>query len=122
MSIVHHITHFLGRIMSGLLIALLTLYRYTVSPVLHTLAPGSGCRYEPTCSAYALQAVRQHGPMAGSWLAMKRLSRCHPWGGSGYDPVPNSCSCTSRKDHQHPTPFEPSPEVEGPPNENIRNL
>ena len=46
------------------------------------------CRYLPTCSDYAIQAVEKHGAIKGGWLAMKRLLRCHPWGGSGYDPVP----------------------------------
>ena len=51
---------------------------------------GPACRYEPTCSAYAAQAVKEHGAARGSWLALRRLLRCHPWGGSGYDPVPGS--------------------------------
>ncbi|MBH1993317.1 MAG: membrane protein insertion efficiency factor YidD [Sphingomonadaceae bacterium] len=46
------------------------------------------CRYAPSCSEYAIQAVRKYGAMKGSWLGFKRLMRCHPWGGSGYDPVP----------------------------------
>jgi len=46
------------------------------------------CPYTPTCSQYALEALRKHGPLKGSWLTLRRLSRCHPWGGSGYDPVP----------------------------------
>jgi len=46
------------------------------------------CRYYPSCSHYAIQAIRKHGAIKGSWLAIKRLLRCHPWGGSGYDPVP----------------------------------
>lgn len=46
------------------------------------------CRYEPTCSAYAMQAVDQFGPARGGWLAVKRIARCHPWGGLGFDPVP----------------------------------
>lgn len=46
------------------------------------------CRYEPSCSAYAAQAVARHGPLAGSWLTVRRLCRCGPWGGCGYDPVP----------------------------------
>ena len=46
------------------------------------------CRYAPSCSEYAIQAVRKYGAIKGSWLAGKRLMRCHPWGGSGYDPVP----------------------------------
>ncbi|WP_417591154.1 membrane protein insertion efficiency factor YidD [Parasphingorhabdus sp.] len=46
------------------------------------------CRYQPTCSAYAIEAIDKHGAIKGSWLAAKRLLRCHPWGSSGYDPVP----------------------------------
>ncbi len=46
------------------------------------------CRYQPTCSAYAIAALSRYGALRGSWLALKRLLRCHPWGGSGYDPVP----------------------------------
>lgn len=46
------------------------------------------CRYAPSCSEYAIQAIRKYGAVKGSWLATKRLMRCHPWGGSGYDPVP----------------------------------
>ena len=58
-------------------------YRLCISPLL----PPS-CRYTPTCSEYALEAVRVHGLFRGGWLAAKRICRCHPWGGSGYDPVP----------------------------------
>ena len=58
-------------------------YRYCISP----LTPPS-CRFTPTCSQYALEALRKHGPVRGLWLAIKRICRCHPWGGSGYDPVP----------------------------------
>jgi len=60
-------------------------------------APIAGpiCRYEPSCSSYALQAIDRFGPMRGAWLTLKRLGRCHPWGGSGYDPVPD-CA-----DHRH---------------------
>ena len=46
------------------------------------------CRFAPSCSAYAIEALERHGAIRGSWLALKRLLRCHPWGGSGYDPVP----------------------------------
>jgi putative membrane protein insertion efficiency factor len=65
-------------------------YQCTVSPFLSLLSgPGAGCRFEPTCSAYFLEAVETHGVFHGSWLGLKRLARCHPWGGSGHDPVPS---------------------------------
>ena len=65
-------------------------YRATLSPALGFLcAPfGLGCRFTPTCSQYALEAVKTHGAWRGSLLAIRRVCRCHPWGGSGYDPVP----------------------------------
>lgn len=58
-------------------------YRYSISP----LKPAT-CRYAPTCSEYAIEAIKKYGPLKGGWLAIKRISRCHPWGGHGYDPVP----------------------------------
>jgi len=58
-------------------------YRLFLSPLL-----GANCRYQPTCSAYALEALERHGAVKGGWLALRRIGRCHPWGGSGYDPVP----------------------------------
>ena len=58
-------------------------YRTCISPY----TPPS-CRFTPTCSQYALEALRKYGPLKGGWLALRRLARCHPWGGSGYDPVP----------------------------------
>ena len=64
-------------------------YQWTVSPVLSWLGgSGSGCRFEPTCSAYFLEAAETHGVIRGSWIGLKRLLRCQPWGGQGYDPVP----------------------------------
>ena len=66
-----------------LLILRVRLYQVAISPY----TPAS-CRYTPTCSQYAIQAIRKHGPLKGTWLAIKRILRCHPWGGSGYDPVP----------------------------------
>jgi putative membrane protein insertion efficiency factor len=69
---------------------LLKIYKLTLSPFLAALTggPGSGCRFIPTCSEYFVQAIETHGLLVGGWLGLKRLSRCHPWGGSGYDPVP----------------------------------
>ena len=58
-------------------------YRSCISP----LTPPS-CRFRPTCSQYMIEAVKKHGPFKGLWLGIKRICRCHPWGGSGYDPVP----------------------------------
>lgn len=66
-----------------LLTGMVLFYRGAISP----LFPPS-CRYTPTCSQYALEALRRHGPFRGSWLALRRILRCQPWGGSGYDPVP----------------------------------
>lgn len=76
----------------------LAVYRRGISPVLHALAgPGSGCRFLPTCSEYCEQAIRLHGLGKGFLLALRRLLRCHPWGGSGWDPVPESCGCWGEK-------------------------
>lgn len=66
-----------------ILIGVVKFYQGAISPML----PAS-CRYTPTCSQYAIEAIRKHGPARGSLLAIKRICRCHPWGGSGYDPVP----------------------------------
>ena len=64
-------------------------YQVVVSPALSCLGgPHSGCRFAPTCSEYFLQAVEVHGLVRGGFLGAKRLLRCHPWGGSGFDPVP----------------------------------
>ncbi|HEX6150809.1 membrane protein insertion efficiency factor YidD [Nocardioides sp.] len=69
--------------MKYLLIGLLRAYRAVISPLY-----GQVCRYYPSCSAYALEAVTVHGSVRGSWLAVRRLARCHPWAAGGYDPVP----------------------------------
>ncbi len=65
------------------LIGLVQLYRLLISPWL-----GANCRFQPTCSEYTIEALKTHGALRGSVLAAKRIGRCHPWGGSGYDPVP----------------------------------
>lgn len=68
---------------SAVMTGLIRFYKGAISPMLP-----SACRYVPTCSEYALEAIRRHGPWRGGLLALKRILRCHPWGGSGYDPVP----------------------------------
>lgn len=71
------------------LVVLVRLYQYTVSPAKTFLfGPLGRCRFTPTCSAYALEAIRTHGALSGGWLALKRLGRCQPWGDCGWDPVP----------------------------------
>jgi len=70
----------LAHLMRGIVLA----YRYTLSPLL-----GPRCRFHPTCSAYALEAIGRHGALRGGWLTLKRLGRCHPWHPGGYDPVPD---------------------------------
>ncbi|MDR2077152.1 MAG: membrane protein insertion efficiency factor YidD [Desulfovibrio sp.] len=70
-------------VVRAVLIALIRVYQYCLSP----LFPGH-CRYRPTCSQYALEAIQRHGSVKGLYLAARRLLRCHPWGGEGYDPVP----------------------------------
>ena len=65
------------------LILLVRFYKLCISP----LTPPS-CRFTPTCSQYALEALKKYGPLKGGWLTLKRLARCHPWGGHGHDPVP----------------------------------
>ena len=72
------------------LIALVKFYQIVLSPIkLAILGPGSRCRFQPSCSQYAVEALRAHGFLRGSWLALKRLLRCHPWGAFGPDPVPS---------------------------------
>ena len=71
-----------------ILLGLLRFYRWAISPLLTALAGGSICRFDPSCSQYAMEAVKSHGAIRGSWLTLKRLARCHPWGGCGLDPVP----------------------------------
>ncbi|MGK0442523.1 MAG: putative membrane protein insertion efficiency factor [Pseudohongiellaceae bacterium] len=79
--------------MRKILISCIKAYKYCVSPFL-----GDNCRFYPSCSSYAIQAVEQQGIIKGSWLALRRLLRCHPFNPGGYDPVPDT-----NHHHQHPT-------------------
>lgn len=70
-------------LLAKMLIGLIKLYQVTLSPFI-----GRACRYTPTCSNYGIEAIEKYGPFKGSWLTIKRVLSCNPWGGSGYDPVP----------------------------------
>ena len=76
--------NWLARQVIGVLCALIRIYQLTLSPYI-----GGQCRFYPTCSHYAAEAIRSHGPLTGSWLAMRRLSKCHPFNQGGVDPVPD---------------------------------
>lgn len=69
--------------MTRLMLFVIRAYRYLLSPWW-----GNQCRFDPTCSEYAMQAIEEHGPLRGSWLALRRLTKCHPWHRGGFDPVP----------------------------------
>lgn len=73
----------LGKALGWLMIGIIRFYQGAISPYLPPT-----CRYSPTCSAYGVAAIRKFGPFRGGWLTLKRFASCHPWGGSGYDPVP----------------------------------
>ena len=89
--------------MQSLLIGLVRGYRLLLSPWL-----GSACRFEPTCSLYALQALQQHGAAAGSYLTLRRLVRCHPWCDGGHDPVPQEPPRLFSRWVTTPPPQQPS--------------
>jgi hypothetical protein len=80
--------------MKRLLLGLVRLYQYLISPLL-----GPRCRFHPSCSHYAIEALERHGALRGSWLAMRRLGRCHPWHPGGYDPVPPAHAHCLREHH-----------------------
>ncbi|MEI6455587.1 MAG: membrane protein insertion efficiency factor YidD [bacterium] len=71
------------KLLGSFFILLIRFYQAAISPYLMP-----SCRYTPSCSAYGIEAINKYGPFRGGYLAVKRLARCHPWGGSGYDPVP----------------------------------
>jgi putative membrane protein insertion efficiency factor len=87
----------------GLLRGLIRGYQLFISPLL-----GPRCRFYPTCSHYAIEALETHGVLRGSWLALRRILRCHPWNPGGFDPVPPregpGCACG----HEHPPPDTPN--------------
>lgn len=83
---------FISKLLAKPLLGLVWLYRYGISPLL-----GASCRFEPSCSAYAQEALRRYGAFKGGWLMLRRIGRCHPWGGSGYDPVPGTESWTESR-------------------------
>jgi len=74
---------FFGFILQQLLLLLIRFYQLFISPLL-----GANCRYTPTCSQYGKEAILKYGPIKGTWLALKRILSCNPWGGHGHDPVP----------------------------------
>ena len=78
------------KLITALLLFCLRVYRLILSPIMTALGGpmGMGCRFTPTCSQYAIEAIQTYGPIKGGFLAARRLCRCHPWGNSGHDPVP----------------------------------
>lgn len=73
----------ISKLLTWLLLLPIYFYRAVISPI----TPPS-CRFTPSCSVYAIEAIKKHGPLKGLWLAIRRILRCHPWGGHGHDPVP----------------------------------
>jgi len=99
--------------MTRILLAILAFYRRWLSPALHSLGPGGGCRYLPTCSEYASVAIARHGPLWGAILAIWRVLRCHPFTRGGLDPVPDTLwigkSSSARPAPAPRVPHEPLP-------------
>ena len=86
----------IGRLFAWPLLGLVWLYRNAVSPLI-----GANCRYSPTCSVYAAEALQRYGAFKGGYMALKRIGRCHPWGGSGYDPLPDNGKPAELDDDRH---------------------
>ena len=90
-----------------ILIFVVKLYRWVISPAkTFVFGPLGQCRFTPSCSAYAIEALARHGAALGSWLALKRIARCHPWGGCGEDPVPGAQSRRPKAEDRKPTMLE----------------
>lgn len=92
------VVRLLSAVVGGAMRGLIRVYQLTLSPLI-----GPVCRFEPSCSRYAAEAIARHGPLRGGWLAAHRLCRCHPWGGSGLDPVPPA-PCAARPTRGAPQP------------------
>jgi putative membrane protein insertion efficiency factor len=73
----------LKKVIGFVFVVLIKIYQYFISPL-----TGAACRYTPSCSQYGVEAIQKYGAFKGGWLTLKRLARCHPWGGHGHDPVP----------------------------------
>lgn len=109
-SIAMRAARFAAALPAGLLLGLIWIYRRTLSPLLAALSgPNGGCRFHPSCSQYAAEAVRAHGALAGGWLALRRVLKCHPLHPGGFDPVPASPRRRrTGPPRRHPTPVRHS--------------
>jgi hypothetical protein len=83
MNLLKEIVKGLGSALTFILLLIVRFYQKAISPLLP-----SSCRFEPTCSQYTMEALAKHGALKGGWLSIRRISKCHPWGGHGHDPVP----------------------------------
>ncbi|MBK6609906.1 MAG: membrane protein insertion efficiency factor YidD [Sphingobacteriales bacterium] len=83
MKLINQLFKPINWLLSSIFLLLIKVYQLFISPLL-----GPSCRYTPTCSRYAAQAIKKYGPFKGGFMALRRILRCHPWGGHGHDPVP----------------------------------
>lgn len=83
MNFLNSIGQIISKLLKFLFLLIIKFYQLFISPLL-----GANCRYNPTCSQYGKEAIIKYGPFKGFWLTIKRIGRCHPWGGHGHDPVP----------------------------------